>query len=311
MKYLVTGATGFVGSTLCERLSRQDVELLAVSGSGRRLPSGIVSRQIDLNQPASGLRQELAGVDAVCHLAAIAHQRASETEYQRVNVDATLNLARAAIDSGVKRFIFVSSVKAMGLPASNRARNESEVYPAKEPYGRSKWQAEEGLRALAGDSDMAVVILRPALVYGPGAKGNLNLLIKGARLGMPRPPEAGARSLIGLQDFVALLEALLHQAPAGQHTWNVTDGDEYTARDLYDAIREALGKPAGKAWLGDAGWQSVCSLADRLWRRPADSTHEKLFGAECYSSSALQRDIGWKARQRFYDVVQAMVEATP
>ncbi len=309
MKCLVTGATGFIGNTLCERLLATDIQVVASSGSGGRLSSGDPARKVDLNQSAEGLQAMLSGVDAVCHLAGIAHQRAAVADYQRVNVNATLNLAQAAISSGVKRFIFVSSVKAMGVPASNRARNEAEVYPARDPYGRSKWEAEEGLRALCQCGLMDLVILRPALVYGPGAKGNLRWLIKGARVGMPRPPEAGARSLIGLEDLVALLGNLIRQAPSGQHTWNVTDDREYTARELYDVIREVMGKPHGREWLGDVGWRKACKIVDKLWRRRSGSTYEKLFSAECYSSSALKRDMGWTAKQSFRDVAPAMVEA--
>ncbi len=309
VKCLVTGATGFIGSALCARLATLDIDAIALSGSGATLPSGQQTLQCDLNQSVETLEPLLEGVDVVCHLAAIAHQRASEEQYQRLNVEASLNLARAALNRGVDRFIFISSVKAMGVPASNGARNEAEVYPAPEAYGRSKWEAEEGLRDLCRDSGMSLVILRPALVYGPGVKGNLQLLIKGARLGMPRPPAAGARSMIGLGDLVALIAALVKQTPSGVHTWNVTDGQEYSARGLYDSIREAMDKPPGREWLSERGWRRACTVLDKLSGRQPDSTYEKLFGPECYSSSALQRDTGWVARQRFVDVVSSMVEA--
>ncbi|MFV0478132.1 MAG: NAD-dependent epimerase/dehydratase family protein [Parahaliea sp.] len=302
MQCLVTGATGFIGSALCAQLRQTDIHLIAVSRSGADLPIGGSSRAMDLNQPG-----DLRGIDVVCHLAGIAHQKADADNYQRVNTQATLNLARAAKQAGVRCFIFLSSVKAMGPQQDDKPREEGEVYPAQDPYGRSKWEAEKGLRILCADGAMDLIILRPCLVYGPSPKGNLRWLVRSAELGLPRPPQGGRRSLIGLNDLARLLSALVQQWPPGIHTWNVTDSCDYAACDLYDQLRSALGHTTPARYLPSTIWQLACTGLDLLRRQPRGASYGKLFEGERYSNAALLRDTGWQPRQTFADVAPAML----
>lgn len=302
---MVTGATGFIGRGLCEHLRGRGVELLPVSRGGAPLGDGTPTRALDLAAPGDAL----TGVDAVCHLAGIAHRGAAEAEYRRVNEELTLALARAALAAGVRRFVFVSSVKAMGPASGDRCRDESCVHPAADSYGRSKWRAEEALRALCEGTGMALLVVRPCLVYGPAPKGNLRLLAQGARWGMPRPPEGGARSMIGLGDLCELLAQLLLEGPVGQHTWIAGDGQRYTARGLHDSLRRALGRGAGRCWLPAAGWRVACGALDLVRGSRGESSYHKLFASELYDAAAVTRDTGWRPRQTLDDVAPAMVGA--
>lgn len=303
VRCLVTGATGFIGSALCARLRAAGVEVLPLSRSGSPLPDGTPTRAVDLCAPEA----VPAGVDTVCHLAGIAHQRAAGADYQRVNVQATLALARSAVAAGVRRFVFVSSVKAMGPAAGALPRSETQVNPAREPYGRSKWEAEQALHALCEDTGMDLLILRPCLVYGPAPRGNLALLARGARYGMPRPPEVGARSLVGLGDLCDLLCELCRQGPAGRHTWIVSDGQCYSARALYDTLREAMGRRPTPAWLPLFAWRAAAAARDALSGARVGDTYDKLFGTELYDNSALLRDLHWRPRQTVADLAPDMV----
>ena len=250
----------------------------------------------------------LVGIDAVCHLAGIAHRQAPPADYEALNHLASLRLARAAARAGVRCFIYLSSVKAMGPANDDRVRTEEDRVPAHDPYGRSKWAAEVDLRREFATGPMAVVILRPTLVYGPGAAGNLRLLARGVRRGLPRPPLAGERSMIGALDLVELVAALCHNPPpAGVHTWIVTDGERYTTQGLYDLLREALGKGRGRAWLPAWGWRVGASLLDQLRPRDTTPTYERLFGTELYSNAALLAATDWRPRCRIEKVAAALV----
>lgn len=306
MKCLVTGATGFIGGALCTHLRDAAIDVVPVSRSGAPLADGTPTRAADLFAAAEMLR----GVDSVCHLAGIAHQRAADADYQRLNVDATLALARSAIEAGVRRFVFASSVKAMGPASGTSPRSESMVSAARDAYGRSKWEAEQGLLALCEASDMDLYILRPCLVYGPAPRGNLRLLARGARWGMPRPPAGGARSMVGLDDLAALLGQLAQGGPAGAHTWIVSDGQRYSARYLYDVLRGAMGRTPGPGWLPPGAWRAAAALLDRLSSQEAGATYEKLFGTELYDHGALASDLGWRPRQTVADMARYMVAST-
>ena len=306
MKCLVTGASGFVGRQLCRQLAVNTQTVIALSRSGASLPDGTATVALDLatQEPDVALLQ---GVDVVYHLAGIAHQRATESAYQQLNYRATVKLARLSATAGVKCFVFVSSVKAMGAPDSARPRREDECTVPDDPYSLSKWQAECALRDEFSDSAMSVIILRPALVYGPGAKGNLGLLAAGVRLGMPRPPADGARSVMALQDLVDLLCKVVNEPTPGVHTWIACDNRPYSTRAIYDLMRTASGKGAGVAWLPRWGWRLGAALLDLLSPRGNESTFDKLFGSELYSNAAVLAHTDWRPHRQLDDVIGTIV----
>lgn len=308
MKCLVSGATGFIGRHLCRQLLDGGHELVALSRSGAALAGGTPTLALDL---ARGMpqRQVLEGVDVVYHLAGIAHQRAGVSAYRELNELATLQLARLSAAAGVRCFVFLSSVKAMGPAADGSERSEADCMAPADPYSWSKWSAENALLAEFSQGPMAVVILRPALVYGPAAKGNLALLARGVRAGLPRPPPLGARSMVALADLVDLLCIVPAQARPGVQTWIVTDGERYTTRFIYDQLRLAAGRGVGSAWLPVALWRLATALLDITARRRGESMFDKLFGTELYSNRALLAATSWRPRLRLQDVAADLVIA--
>jgi nucleoside-diphosphate-sugar epimerase len=308
VKCLVSGATGFVGRHLCQQLAARGDTVIALSRSGASLPGGIPTRALDLTRGDVG-DSLVQGVDVVFHLAGIAHQYAMAADYDQLNVDASLRLARQAAASGVRCFVFLSSVKAMGPAPGSDPRSEQDCTPPASPYGLSKWRAECALREEFVGGDMAVVILRPALIYGAQPRGNLRLLANGVRRGLPRPPGGGARSMVALPDLVDLLCLLSVEPPAGIRTWIVTGDRDYSTLEVYDLMRRAVGKGRGSAWLPRWGWRLGAWLLDRARREAGESTWDKLFGTERYDNSALVTATGWRPSYTLQDLVGSMVAA--
>lgn len=308
MKCLVSGATGFVGRHLCQRLQSRGDTVIALSRSGASLPGGAPTLAIDLAQSMPG-NDVLQGVEVVFHLAGIAHQQAPEAAYAALNEKATLELARRCAAAGVARFVFLSSVKAMGAPAGSGERSEAECTPPTDFYGRSKCRAEKALMAEFAAGQMSVIILRPALVYGGSAKGNLALLAKGIKAGLPRPPELGARSMVAVDDLVDLLCIVAREPVQAVQIWIVTDGQHYSTRLVYDQLRAAAGKGVGIAWLPTAGWRAAAALLDCQPGRAREATFDKLFGTELYSNRAVLESTSWRPRLRLEHVVRRIMGA--
>jgi nucleoside-diphosphate-sugar epimerase len=308
MKCLVSGATGFVGRELCQQLAVRNLPYIALSQHGAKLADGTSTIAIDLEKQTVN-PAHLVGVDVVFHLAGIAHQQAKASSYTQVNHLATVALAKAAAAAGVKCFIYLSSVKAMGPAESDDVRSEDVCLPPLNAYGRSKLQAEETLRETYANSEMSVVILRPALIYGTDIKGNLLSLRKAVRAGMPRPPEVGGRSMVAVQDLVELMLLVAADPPDGLRTWIVCDGCRYSSRRIYELFRSADGKGKGVSWLPFWGWKVAAYLADGLYSRGADSTFAKLFGTELYSSAALLQELPWKPQLQLSDLASEIMSA--
>jgi nucleoside-diphosphate-sugar epimerase len=257
-RILVTGASGFVGRAVVEVLSRAGY---IVHGTGRGDPPSDWPNPAQTWFPielsaASGWHEALAGVSAVVHLAARVHQMKERgpdksRQYHQANVDGTLRLARCAAESGTRRFVFMSSIKVNGERTGvdtdglfERFTEDSPPSPA-DPYGRSKWQAEQQLRSLCQASRMTFTILRPPLVYGPHVGANFLQLLKAVQRGYPLP-FAGVRNLRSLMYVGNLAEAVLiclESSIAANKTYLVSDVDTSTP-DLVLAIARTLSVPA-------------------------------------------------------------------
>jgi len=305
---LLTGGTGFIGRRLVSLLREQSVRLRVLVRSDSAVPAdwhGVEIVAGDLADAAS-LARACAGVNTVIHAAGFAHVDAEDTpdfaaRHWAVNAEGTFRLLDAAAVSGVERFAFLSSVKAVGDPGP-RCVGEDWDAPPDTPYGRAKRAAEERVLAVGRERGLHVVNLRPALVYGPGMKANLARLLDGARRGwLPPLPETGnRRSLVHADDVVqAVSLAAAHPAAAGK-TYFVTDGQPYSGRDLYVIARRAFGLPAPR-WAvpasvlrGAAGLvDSALKLAGRRDAR-ARSALDKLLGWACYDSSRIGAELGYR-----------------
>lgn len=308
MKCLVSGATGFIGRSLCRRLVLDGHAVMALSKSGGPLPDGTPTMAMDLSLNLPSVEQ-LQGIDVVFHLAGIAHQHAPASAYAALNERATVALAERCQQAGVGRFIFLSSVKAMGPARDHVSRTESDCRPPSDPYGQSKWRAECQLREASDKSPMSVVVIRPALVYGREPKGNLALLARGVRAGLPRPPAGGARSMIALEDLVEALLLVASSPLEGAHTWIAADSRPYSTRFLYDQLRSAAGRGTGLAWLPAPGWRLAAAVLDLCTGKRGESTYDKLFGTELYSAAALMQATGWRPAVRFEMLAPPMLRA--
>ncbi|MBF7730530.1 SDR family oxidoreductase [Pseudomonas sp. N040] len=252
-RIFLTGASGFVGGALLRRLAADGLACTVLLRRPldeplRHLPvRTIESPTLDADFAAA-----LAGQDAVIHCAARVHVMQEQSadplaEFRQVNVEGTLSLARQAAAAGVKRFIFLSSIKVNGeqsLPG-RPFRPEDEPAPA-DPYGVSKLEAEQGLRALAAQTGMQVVIIRPVLVYGPGVKANFESLLRWLQQGLPLPLGAihNQRSLVALDNLVDLLVTCIEHPAAANQTLLVSDGEDLSTSELLRRLAAALGRPA-------------------------------------------------------------------
>jgi nucleoside-diphosphate-sugar epimerase len=249
-KVWVTGASGFVGEALVLRLllGRKFAPVAAVRGASRLLGLCPVAR-FEMGAISAG---QLAGVRIVVHAAARVHvmrETADDAlaEFRRVNVDGTLQLARSAAQAGVKRFVFISSIKVNGESTPvGRPFTAHDVPAPQDPYGISKHEAEQALRLLGSETDMEIVIIRPPLVYGPGVKANFLSLLKWLERGVVLPLGAirNQRSMVAIGNLVDFIETCLeHPAAAGQ-TFLVSDGDDLSTPRLLRRLASALGKKA-------------------------------------------------------------------
>lgn len=249
---ILTGASGFVGSRLLSQLN-SNARFHAV-GICRRLQQERSSLRLyavgDLQH--ADLSAVLPGVDVLMHAAARAHIMKDEvadplTEYRRVNVQGTLNLARQAAAAGVKRFVFISSIKVNGESTDNGKAFHADDEPAPEDaYGLSKLEAEQCLIKLATETGMEVVVIRPPLVYGPGVKGNFASMINLVEKGLPLPLGAiqNKRSLVGIDNLVDLIIRCIDHPAAANQVFLAGDGEDLSTTELLRGVGKAMGKPA-------------------------------------------------------------------
>lgn len=249
---LVTGASGFVGGQLMTRLADQpSVAVWGTVRAGRENDhSGFVS--VGEINGDTDWSEALLGQRVIVHTAARAHimgDKAADplTEFRKVNVAGTLNLARQAASAGVERFVFLSSIKVNGEQTRPGQRFSPDDQPAPEdPYGMSKWEAELGLRKVAQESGMEVVIIRPPLVYGPGVKGNFASMQRLVARGVPLPLGAihNKRSLVALDNLIDLIITCVDHPAAANQVFLVSDGEDLSTSELLRRVGSAMGRPA-------------------------------------------------------------------
>jgi nucleoside-diphosphate-sugar epimerase len=252
MTTLVTGATGFIGKALCQRLLQEGREVRAavrVPADMNTLETVVVG---DLTHNTDW-SVALKNVECIVHLAArvhVMHEQSSDpiNEFSKVNVEATVNLALQAAAAGVTRFVFVSSIKVNG-ESTKRGRPfiaDDEPRP-EDPYAISKFKAEQSLRRIAEQTGMEVVILRPPLVYGPGVKANFEMMMRWLERGIPLPFAAireNRRSLVALDNFIDLIVTCMDHPAAAHQIFLVSDDEDLSTAELLERISAALGKPS-------------------------------------------------------------------
>lgn len=308
MRLLITGANGFVGKLLCAELLRQGQSVRAAVRSASSPVENIELAVVGSLGSETDWTNALRGVDAVIHLAARVHvmkEAAADplAEFLMVNLHGTENLAQQAAKVGVKRFVYVSSIKVNGestltLKPSSGRRVVPDSFTAfdkphpQDPYAQSKWAAEQALWRIARSTGLEVVIVRPPLIYGPRVGGNFLRLLHWVWRGVPLPLASldNQRSLLYLGNLVdALLVCLNHPQAVGQ-TYLLSDGENFSTPGLMRALAEAMDRPC-YLWPCPA---ACLDLAGRLLGKGAEV--ERLTGSLVIDSAAISRDLGWQPR---------------
>ena len=248
MTILVTGANGFVGRALCAELNRRSNSFRGAVRAENNRVNGTDSVAIGDIGPATDWSAALSGVQTVLHLAARVHvmrDRALDphAEFRSVNSAGTLNLARQAARAGVKRLVFISSIKVNGEYSSpGRPFRESDVPMPQDTYAVSKHEAELGLRQIADSTRLEVTVIRPPLIYGPGVQANFQSLMYAVKRGWPLPFRAitNSRSLLGLDNFVNFILLCTTHPRAANQTFLVSDGCDLSTSDLILRLADAL-----------------------------------------------------------------------
>lgn len=288
---LVTGANGFVGRRLCAQLVTTGHAVKPVVRSKAGLPNEAVVGDIG---STTDWRRALEGCDAVVHLAARVHMMRDGAHdqlalYREANTDATLNLARQAAESRVKRFVYVSSIKVNGEGRDAQYRETDAPAPV-DAYALSKWEAELGLHQIAQESGLEVVILRPPLIYGPGVRANFQRLVQAVARGWPLPLGAvrNRRSLLYLGNFVDAIRLCVEHPGAAGQTFLLDDGEPVSTPDVVRALARAMNRPARLL----AVPVGVLEYAGTLLGKRAEVA--RLTGSLYVDSSAIRSCLGWK-----------------
>ncbi len=293
---LVTGATGLVGQALLGQLLdgrayMVTAALRAASGFDR-CAACVVGDITNVTDWSIALTNQ----QVVIHAAARAHVMKDDAtdplaEYCRVNVDGTLNLARQAAATGVKRFIFISSIKVNGeqTPLGQPFTPDDTPSP-EDAYGISKWKAEQKLQQLASETGIELVIIRPPLVYGPGVKGNFTSMNKMVAKGIPLPLGAinNQRSLVAVDNLVDLIITCIDHPAATNQVFLAADGQDLSTSELLFGVAQAMGKPSRLIPVPS----SLLMLAATLLGKKAVA--QRLLGSLQVDISKARNVLGWE-----------------
>jgi nucleoside-diphosphate-sugar epimerase len=291
VKVLITGGTGFVGQLLARTIQAQGQNVVRAVRQAQ--PDSVLISTVD---GSTSWHEALQGCDSVVHLAARVHVMNDKStdpvrEFRRVNVEGTAHLARQAAAAGVRRLVFLSSVKVNGEATQEGRPFTADDAPAPEdPYGMSKHEAEQALCQIAADKGMEVVIIRPPLVYGPGVKANFESMMRWLARGVPLPLAAvtqNRRSLVALDNLVDLIVTCLNHPAAANQTFLASDGEDLSTAELLKRMSAAMGKPARLFYVP----QALLKLATRLSNKLG--TYQRLCGSLQVDITKTRQLLGW------------------
>lgn len=297
-KILVTGATGFLGGALVKHFcTLPETSIVApLRNLNGKLPDVVEKIYISDIDRATNWTQSLSGVNVIVHSAArvhILHEDPTQSleRFRAVNVDGTLNLARQAIQAGVKRFIFISSIKVNGeTTASGRAFSADDIPLPSDSYAISKYEAEQQLMQLASDGSIEVVIIRPVLIYGAGVGANFQQMMRWLIKGVPLPFGAvnNQRSLVSLENVVDLINTCVDHPRAANQVFLVSDDSDVSTTQL---MRQLIAYLGAKTWLVPVPAGLLAFLAGLLGRR---AVAQRLFGSLQVDIQKNKELLGWR-----------------
>ena len=299
VRVLATGATGFVGHALCARLAELGYTVRRATRNPPPTAEQAVFDTVVTGEFGTGTdwSHALDAVSLVFHLAARTHvlhetARDAYAEYRRINVEGTRSLAQAAVRAGVRRMVFLSSIKVTGERTDSQPYTENTPPQPEDAYGVSKWEAEQALCAVARDTGLETVILRPPLVYGPGVKGNFLRLMRWVDRGVPVPFASigNRRSLIYVDNLVDALITAGTSPHAANKTYLVSDSEDVSTPVLFQSIATAMHKqprllPFPPSLLRAGG----AALGKREEMR-------RLTGSLQIDSARIRNELGWQQR---------------
>lgn len=296
---LVTGCSGFVGKALIETLLNTSYR---VRGIARSLDIQSTHPNFQFNKIEDfsadlDWTQSLKGITAVIHTIARVHIMDDKAHdplaaFRKVNVEATLNLAKQAAQHGIKRFVFISSIKVNGESTSaNSPFLEIDTLAPTDPYGLSKYEAEQGLLAIGNQTGMEIVIIRPPLIYGPGVKANFAAMVNLIKKGLPLPFGSihNQRSLVALDNLVSFIIHCIDHPKAANQVFLISDGEDVSTTELLQKVAKSFDK---KPWLipVPVSWMS---FAARVIGK--GDVANRLFGSLQVDSSKARELLGWKS----------------
>ncbi len=247
----ISGASGFIGRACCAQMVQSGFEVRAGLRKSCPLLDGVEQVIVGDLSGTTRFDNVLRDVDVLVHLASRVHLLRDRTRdklraFREVNVDGTLNLARQAVEAGVKRFVFISSIGVNGAQTFDSPFGPDDVPRPSSPYAQSKLEAEIGLRQIADQTSLDVVIIRPPLVYGPDAPGNFGMLVRLLQYGWPLPfgSVCNKRSYVSLDNLVDLIVTCIMHSKAANETFLVADGDDLSTPELMLRLCRLLERPA-------------------------------------------------------------------
>lgn len=300
MRVLVTGASGFVGSALLPALKAAGHEIKAVARPSENWvpPNGVDIASIEDIGPKTNWSAVLVGIEAVIHLAARTHvMHESDADplsaYRQLNVGGTKQLAEASVESGVRRFVYLSSIKVNGERTPGCGFTEAFVPMPEDAYGITKWEAECALADTASNGELETVILRPPLVYGPGVKGNFLSLLGICSRSLPMPFAAirNSRSFLSLSNLVDGIRTCLDHPQAAGQTFVICDGEDLSTPDLIRKIAHALDKPAHLFPLPSGLMRGAASLIGK------SALSDRLLGSLQVDDRKIRKILSWQPPQ--------------
>lgn len=316
MKAAVTGANGFVGKRVVECFAGRGVSVRAAArGPIDRLPDGAVWAPSPDLGPSADWSAVVAGMDVVVHCAARVHVMNDTAqdplaEFRRTNCEGTVALARAAASAGVKRFLFLSSIKVNGegAPANRPYRADDNPQPS-DPYGISKLEAEEALFELSRETGLEVVVVRPVLVYGPGVRANFHAMMTVVFKGLPLPLGSirNRRSMVFVGNLADLVHLAATHLAAPDHVLLVSDGRDLSTSGMLRLLASAMGKPARLLPVPAALMTFAAALIGKK------AVAQRLFGSLAVDITPTRDLLGWSppftVQQGFAETAEAWLAA--
>ncbi|MGB4812364.1 MAG: SDR family oxidoreductase [Methylophilaceae bacterium] len=303
MNILVTGASGFVGKVLCDTLCENGHHVVGVYRNANKINPNLQPFIISDFNADTDWKEALIGVDVIVHLAARVHVMIDAAtnplaEFRKVNVDGTVNLAKQAVGLGVKRFVFISSVKVNGeFTESNKPFTELDIPKPQDDYGISKFEAEQALIKISQTTTMEVTIIRPPLVYGKGVRANFANMIRFIMCGIPLPLGNihNKRSLVHVSNLVSMILCCIKHPDAANQTFLVSDGEDVSTTELLQSCAKAIGVKARLLPIPQKMLEFGATLLGKK------NVAQRLCGNLQVSIDKARRILGWKPIVSFSD----------